>query len=51
MNSAKTDEYGTNETLQISKNIERNIAHFKTLMVMKNTSKQSSFKVGTTNIW
>ena len=31
MNSSKTDEYGTKETLQISKNIERNIAHFKTL--------------------
>jgi hypothetical protein len=30
MNSAKTDEYGTKETLQISKNIERNIVHFKT---------------------
>jgi hypothetical protein len=27
----KTDEYGKKETLQISKNIERNIAHFKTL--------------------
>ena len=31
MNSSKTDEYGKKETLQISKNIERNIAHFKTL--------------------
>ena len=31
MNSSKTDEYGKKETLQISKNIDRNIAHFKTL--------------------
>ena len=31
MNSSKTDKYDKKETLQISKNIERNIAHFKTL--------------------
>jgi hypothetical protein len=31
MNSSTTDEYGKKETLQISKNIERNIANFKTL--------------------
>ena len=31
MNSSKTDEYGKKDTLQILKNIERNIVHFKTL--------------------